>query len=174
MAYFDFGFVFFSFLFAHTASIVIMRNINCSSRECLECIGNTSWIFIVANYLISFATTVLFVRSTYNLMITPTKLKNKYKILIILCHLSFGIASVGGSGSVYLASICIWNETSVIFWQITSLVPVAICILMIIFVERLHDAVKETIWEINNKFKLFIYFISVIQISGGVLIRIFV
>lgn len=151
-----------------------MGNVNCSPDECLvpiDCIGNTAWIFIVAGLLIAFINITLFVYLTHRLLMNQSKLDNKYKILIVLCHISYVIASITCALQMYYVALCTWYRIELILWQISYFVVlIGSCILLIIFLEKLYDAMKNTMWQLNNKFKLFIFFMILVQILGNILL----
>lgn len=149
-----------------------MGIISCSPDECwipADCIGDAVLLFIVVGCLLSFGTITLFVYETYRLLFTKknsSKLSKKFKILIVICHCTFVIASATNPFTAYYTGICSTGIVAIISWQLSYFYQIGTCVIVIIFIERLSDAVKDTLWELNNTIRILIFIMMIIQVCS--------
>ena len=147
-----------------------MGNISCSPDDCYDpafCIQDIAWIFIVHECLAAAATMILFIYGIYNLFIKHkhSKLSAKYKFLIVFCHSLFVVAAIAAPFySWFIANCDSLSEGAVITFQLTLCYQYAACMLVLIFILRLYDAVKGSAWEFNNNLAILIISMILLQI----------
>ena len=155
-----------------------MGNVSCTLDDCAACVGNAVWAFVSIDSLIVIAILLVSIYYNYLLFFSDTystslnsssnSLKPKFKYLILLCNIFFIIATGLTPYNDYEAGTCDYSDFSIFFWQLSYFMQIGNATLVIIFIQRLHDSVKDSIFELPNYVKIITTIMAFIQIGCSI------
>ena len=123
------------------------------------CIGNFIWFYLFIPIILLF---ILIIITVYIILYqcnhhNKLKVKAKFVGLAWLCHILLMIALVSYIVDVYLDNYCQWYYLDHGITQSLRCYTLGCNILIIIFIERLYDAVKGTLFAMSNKIRICVY-----------------